>query len=288
MGGGRSRDDPWGSESSTVTEPRDARMGGCYLAPVSMSTLHIVLLIAAGVGLAFANTLASAGSAVSLPVLLSLGLGAEVANGTNRVAVVVGGIAAVVTFARHGQVDWRNVAPFATVMVAGGIVGVFLSEMIAPQRLHVIVVGALFVAVAILFLNPRRWLTAEVIERPRRGPLPLALLFVVGFWLGFIVLDGATYLLFVLVIAVGYDVLRANAMKSVLLVITTGASLVVLAARGSIDWGPAGLLSLGAIGGGLLAARLAMRPGSAVWVYRLLVVVIVGEVINLGLQAAKI
>lgn len=255
---------------------------------MSLSALHVVLLVAAGVGLAFANTLASAGSAISLPVLLSLGLGAEVANGTNRVAVVVGGLVAVATFARHGHIDWRNVGPFAAATTAGGIVGVVLSEIVSPERLYAVEVGALLIAVAILFLHPRRWLTAEDIVQPRRGPLPIALFFVVGIWLGFIVLDGATYLLFVLVLAVGYDLVRANAMKSVLLVVSTGVSLIVLAAQGSIDWGPAGLLSLGAIGGGLLAARLAMRPGAAVWVYRLLVVVIVGEVINLALHTFTI
>ncbi len=252
---------------------------------MSLTFAHIVVLLAAGVGLAFANTLASSGSAVSLPALLALSVGAEVANGTNRVAVFVGGIAAFISFARKGHVDWRNVLPFGAATVAGGILGVVLSELIAPTRLHVFIVIALFGAVAILCVKPNRWMANEGEREIKRGPLQLGLLFLVGAWTGFIVLDAAAFVLFILVFAIGYDLLRANAMKAVLLVLTAGASLPVLAYKDSIEWGPAGILSIGAVIGGLVAAWLAMKPGAARWVYRFLVLIIGGEILSMVLRA---
>jgi uncharacterized protein len=58
-------------------------------------------------------------------------------------------------------------------------------------------------------------------ETPRITSLGLFVLFFVGVWLGFIVLDGATYLLLVLILLFRYDLPHANALKVFLLVTTT-------------------------------------------------------------------
>ena len=50
---------------------------------------HYLLLIGVGFVVGFINTIAGGGSLLSLPVLIFLGLPPAVANGTNRVAIVV-------------------------------------------------------------------------------------------------------------------------------------------------------------------------------------------------------
>lgn len=55
-----------------------------------METTQILLLLFAGGLSGFLNTLASSGSAVSLPALIFLGFEAHVANATNRVAILLG------------------------------------------------------------------------------------------------------------------------------------------------------------------------------------------------------
>lgn len=109
-------------------------------------------LVVAGLGLGFANTLASAGSAVSLPVLLAVGLGPQLANGTNRVAVLVGVIAALGTFIRADLIQWRLVGPLAGIAVPGALIGARLSEVISPSRLHLAIVAALFITVLLLLI----------------------------------------------------------------------------------------------------------------------------------------
>ena len=72
--------------------------------------------VVTGVGLVVAgtlNTIAGGGSFLTLPALMATsiaGLEANVANGTNRVAIVIQNIGAVWGFHRHGVVDWRYVA----------------------------------------------------------------------------------------------------------------------------------------------------------------------------------
>ena len=58
-----------------------------------------IFVIVAGFACGFINTLAGSGSLITLPLLIFLGLPAPVANGTNRVAIVIQNIVAVTSFA---------------------------------------------------------------------------------------------------------------------------------------------------------------------------------------------
>ena len=246
-----------------------------------------LLLLMAGLGLGFANTLASSGSALSLPILLGLGLQPELANGTNRVAVLVGALAAVTSFTRARLIQWPLVTPLLVVSAVGALIGVWISEVLSPGRMHLAIVAAECVALVMLVIRPSRWVQATG-ANPRVGPLQLLLVFVIAIWTGFIVLDGGTYLLLLLVFSVGFSVLGANAAKSAIMATIATVTLPVLAAGHHIEWGAAGVMSVGALAGGLLAARVAMIPGAAQWVYRLIVAILVGELAHLafgGLRA---
>lgn len=251
-----------------------------------LSTQSLVVLLLAGVGLAFANTLASSGSALSLPILMAIGLGPELANGTNRVAVLAGAVAATVTFVRARTIQWPIVRPLMVVGAIGAAVGAAISEMVSPTRLHLWIVGALLVALVLLAMRPARWLATSGSD-PHVGPVQLLWIFLISIWAGFIILDGMTYLLFALVLSVGFDVVSANAAKSAIAAVIASVSLVVLAVGGDVDWTAAAPLSVGAVAGGLVAARLALHPAAARWIYRLLVVIIVGEVAQLVLAALR-
>jgi uncharacterized membrane protein YfcA len=127
-------------------------------------------LLVAGLGLGFANTLASAGSAVSLPVLLAVGLGPQLANGTNRVAVLVGVIAALGTFIRADLIQWRLVGPLAGIAVPGAFIGARLSEVISPSRLHLAIVAALLISVLLLVISGPRDGSSQATLNPASVP----------------------------------------------------------------------------------------------------------------------
>ena len=248
---------------------------------------ELIVLLLTGVGLAFANTLASAGSALSLPVLLALGLGPQLANGTNRVAVLAGAVAALIFFIRSGRIQWPIVIPLMIVAAPGAALGAAISNVVSPTNLHLAIVGALLVAVALLAIRPSRWLTTTG-STPHVGFTQLMLVFLISVWAGFIVLDGLTYLLMALVLSVGFDVTSANAAKVAIAVVIASVSLVVLVADGNVDWAAAAPLSVGAVLGALMAARLALHPAAARWIYRLLVLIIVGELAQLILAGMRL
>src|ERR1700684_3599299 len=69
--------------------------------------LHGLRLLIAGLGCGLVNTLASSGSAISLPVLLMFGLSPLDANATNRLSVLFGSLMALHTFQAKSVVEWR-------------------------------------------------------------------------------------------------------------------------------------------------------------------------------------
>lgn len=245
------------------------------------SEAALLVLLVAGLGLGFANALASSGSALSLPILLALGLQPELANGTNRVAVLVGAVAAVTSFAKARLIQWRIVTPLMVSAAIGSLIGVRISEILSPSRMHLAIVAAECIALVMLLIRPSRWVNATG-DNPRVGPVQLVLVFVIGIWTGFIVLDGGTYLLLLLVFSVGFNVLGANAAKAAIMATIAAVTLPVLAVGHHIEWGAAGMMSVGALTGGLLAARVAMVPGAARWVYRLIVAILIGELTHLA------
>jgi uncharacterized protein len=101
------------------------------------------------------------------------------------------------------------------------------------------------------------------------------------------VLDGATYLLLVLILLFRFDLPRANALKVLLLVTTTLVPIALFAQRGDIWWKEGLLLSAGSILGGYLGARLSARPQARLWVFRVLVAVILLELADLGVHYFK-
>ncbi|MDO8896014.1 MAG: TSUP family transporter, partial [Bacteroidales bacterium] len=63
-----------------------------------MNWIEITALIVSGVFVGFINTLAGGGTIISMAIFLFLGLPIDVANGTNRIAVVLQNITSVSTF----------------------------------------------------------------------------------------------------------------------------------------------------------------------------------------------
>ena len=248
--------------------------------------MHVELLLIAGLGLGFANTLASSGSAISLPILLGLGMAPELANGTNRVAVLAGALIATISFARAGRIQWPIVIPLVAASSVGALIGVWISEVLSPSRMHLAIIAAECVALALLLIRPARWVEPSYVS-PRVGPVQLALVFLIGIWIGFIVLDGGTYLLVLLVLSVRFDLLGANAAKAAIMAGTSAVSLPVLAAGHHVEWAGASVLASGALVGGLVATRVALHPGAARWIYRFIVVILIGELAQLAFAGLR-
>jgi uncharacterized membrane protein YfcA len=110
-------------------------------------------------------------------------------------------------------------------------------------------------------------------------PSNVSSIFPIGVWLGFIVLDGATYMLLALTLVVVLPLVHANAIKSAALVPTTMVAMAVFAYKGNIDWTIGAVMAVGSIGGAGRAPCDLARGAQVV--LRLLVIVICAELVHL-------
>ena len=244
----------------------------------------LALGAAAGLACGFLNTMASSGSAVSLPILMMIGLDPVTANASNRVPVLVAAISATLSFHRGGHLDWALFARIVLPVTGGAVVGAVLAEIVPGRYLALVITAAVFVALTLLFTGLKHAIETARTHAVRLGPREAMLFFGIGVWLGFIVLDGATYLLLALVITVGLPLVKANALKSAILVPTAVVAMAVFALKGVIDWEIGTVMGIGSVAGGWLGARWAASSGGRIWVFRLLVVVIAGELVHLVLH----
>ncbi len=242
-----------------------------------------VLLIAAGLLAGFLNTVASSGTAVTLPVMIGLGLHPMMANATNRVPVLLGCVVAVWQFHQAGQMPWRPAMRLSVPLLAGAVIGLIVAENFSDMRTIRVTVFALGIAALLVLLNPSKWLAVETTAPVRTsGPLITVAVFAVGAWAGLIVLDSATYMLAILVLMAHFPIREANAIKVFSLGLVALLGTVVFSLKGQIDWLWAIPLSLGAMAGSHIGARVSLGPNASRWVYSMLILVLVGEAVRLA------
>jgi len=231
-----------------------------------MSWALYLLVVAAGFMAGIVNTLAGSGSLITLPVLILLGLPANVANGTNRVGIVLQNIVAGASFRRSRMLDLRGALLLCVPAVFGSILGAQIAVNLNEELMQRVIGAVMVLMLFVIVLRPQRWLQGKLQNLPGGFNWQQALtLFVIGMYGGFIQAGVGIFLLAALVLSVGYDLVRANAVKIIIVLAFTISSLLVFANNDQVNWGVGLLLGSGNMLGAWMAARMAVKRGAA-WV----------------------
>ncbi len=223
------------------------------------------------------NTLAGSGSAVTLPILVMLGLPANIANATNRVGVTIQNIVGITTFKQKGQLQLEGGLWFVIPALPGAVVGAIFASVLGEQSMNYAIGTVMVILLVMILFRPQQWLkeTSQVKEG-RPSIAMMALFFAIGIYGGFIQAGVGVFLLTALVVGVGYNLTHANAIKLMIVLSITVVALAVFVYQDLVDW-PIGLLmAVGQSIGAWAAATYAVTAKNAnLWVRRLLIVVII-------------
>jgi uncharacterized membrane protein YfcA len=226
---------------------------------------HTLLLAAVplvGFAAGFINTLAGSGSLLTLPILILLGLPANVANGTNRVGVVLQNIVAVATFRQRGVLplagSWKLILPSVVGAVIGADLAVDLDEALLRRTIGVL----MLVLLVVMVLKPERWIAEHAAPRAPRLLVEVPLFFVIGVYGGFIQVSVGLFLMAGLVLGAGYNLVGANALKNLIVLVFSAAALVVFVLNDQVQWTLGLLLGAGQAVGAWVAAHFAVRRGA--------------------------
>lgn len=232
----------------------------------------------AGFAAGFINTLAGSGSLITLPLLILLGLPANVANATNRVGVLLQNVVAVATFRKRGALNLTGSWKLIVTTIVGSVVGALLAVDLDEAMLRRVIGVLMLVLLGVMLVNPERWIAEHVTRREPRLLVEVPLFFVIGVYGGFIQVSVGLFLIAGLVLGAGYNLVGANAMKNLLVLLFTAAALVVFVINNQVDWMLGLLLGAGQAVGAWVAARTAIKHGARFVRWTVIVVVLFSAV----------
>ena len=235
-----------------------------------MSALEITLLIAVGLVAGVVNTLAGGGSLLTVPLLVICGLPGTIANGTNRVGILAQGVVACWRFDAEGISELRCALPLLPPIVLGSIVGAASATRIPDPIFEQIFAGIMLV----LLIPMLRESHLAPPPKPRRwSPLTRSIvLFAIGIYGGAVQAGVGLLLLFALNRA-GFDLVRANAIKIVIVTALAIVAVPVFVFEQQVAWLPAVLVSIGFMLGATAGVRIAVLGGESA-IRRVLAVVV--------------
>ncbi len=239
------------------------------------------LLVLAGIAAGFVNMLAGNGSLITLPALIFVGLPANIANATNRVGVTLQNIVGTREFHRRGKLDMPGALLFAIPTTVGSVLGAQIAVDINEELFRRVLAGIMVVMLILMLVKPERWLIERVQPGTRRlSVLQVLAFFAIGIYGGFLQAGVGIFLLVALVLGAGYDVVRANAVKVLIVLVLTLAALIVFWANAKIEWLPGLVCGAGNMIGAWLGTHFAVRKG-VVWVRWFVVVVVLASAAQL-------
>ncbi len=223
----------------------------------------ILALIGTGLAAGFINTTAGGGSMLTLPLLMFIGLPANVANGTNRIAILLQNVVAVRSFQKNKVLDFKTDYRLAVPAVIGAFVGSLVAVEVNVELLRKIIAGLMVVLLFFVLLKPGVWLKDQVEKADAiPGFWQYFLFLLIGFYGGFIQMGVGFFLIAGLVLGCEHGLVKSNAIKVFIILLYTIVSLAVFAWNGQVDVVAGLILAAGNMTGAWLGARFTVNRGA--------------------------
>lgn len=234
---------------------------------VSITGSKVIRLALIGLVVGFFSGLFGVGGGIVLVPLLIVvvGFSQRKASGTSLAAVLPTAIAAMVSYAAHGSVDWIAGAILAVGAVAGSLVGAWLLHHTHQHALRwIFIVFLLVVAGRLFFLIPNRAIVLEFTPWVIAALVVLGL--VTGILSGLLGVGGGVFVVPALMLIFGVGDLMAKGTSLLMIIPTALTGTIANERRGNTDLKAAaiiGCLSVPAsIGGAALAWAVPPMLGS--------------------------
>jgi uncharacterized protein len=233
--------------------------------------LEVCVIFLAGVWAGAINTIVGSGTLVTFPTLLLFGYPPLVANVSNNVGLVAGGITGIHGYRRELRPNRAMLLRLAPASILGGLVGALLLLVLPESSFKAIVPALIAVGLLMVVLGPavqRRAARRDAARgtdgdrRSRGSDIALtAGVFGAGAYGGYFGAAQGILLVGLMSMILTMGIQRINAMKNVLatLVNAVAALTFMVVAWDKIDWRLVALIGGGALIGGYLGARVGRR-----------------------------
>lgn len=223
-----------------------------------MTTIFAFSLFAAGVLVGVVNVLAGGGSALTLPLMILMGMDPSVANGTNRVAIIAQSVSAIGRFSSEKMHNFRQSLTYGLMTIPGAVLGAFASVKISDEAFR-LALAVVMVLIVLTMLAPSIKPSSSQGKAPRWLMWPA--MFGIGLYGGFIQAGVGFPLMAALVLIAGNSLRETNIHKVVIVFVLTIPALILFILTDNVNWLAALFLSVGSMIGGWLGAHLNLTRG---------------------------
>lgn len=224
-----------------------------------MSVTEACLIFVGGLVAGVINAMAGGGSLLTVPLLGLGGVEGLLANGTNRVSVLMQTTGAGIGYWKRGLKIQKSMVPILVPALAGGLVGAIvvsgLDDEVFKRAFGLLMIPLVVLAV----FKPKPTTSPE----PWPTWLSALVFFGIGVYAGAIQAGVGLILLLVLSRA-GYDLVNANVVKVYVVIGVSIIALTIFISKGQVRWLPAGVLSAGSFIGGYVGSQIAVDGGEKV------------------------
>ena len=215
-----------------------------------------LFIVAAFAG--FVDSVAGGGGLITIPALLSVGLPAHLALGTNKLQACFGSFSAMLNFARKGYISWRKIAFGVFCTFIGASVGTLAVLATSPDFLRFLIPVLLIAIFLYTLFSPKLGANSKQAVM-KEGVFYGLFGLIIGFYDGFFGPGTGSFWTFAMVALIGLEMKKAVAHTKALNFISNIVSLGVFIALGQILWILGLIMGAGQLLGGFLGSHLVMK-----------------------------
>lgn len=228
---------------------------------MELNIFTVLVLIASGIFVGFVNTFAGGGTIVSTTVLMAFGMPITTALGTNRICILMQNFTSSYQFRKQKLLDPKHGLRLFVPLGIGALIGATLLN-ITPEPIITLLftLGGLFSMVMVFAKK-------SVMERPNdhiekdMSPKEKIAMFFIGIYAGSVYVGVGYMILAVFIMGMGYDIIRANALKGFMALLLSPVSIIPFIISGNINYTFGLVHGVGNIIGAYIASRKATAIG---------------------------
>lgn len=223
------------------------------MGPIEALAVAVAGALAGGI-----NAVVGSGSLVTFPTLVAVGFPPVVANVSNTVGLVPGGISAAVGYRRELAGQGRRCLMLGAGTTVGALAGGLLLLELPAAVFEAVVPALILLAVALMALRPSPAPSASGPRRARtRAGVAAAL--GTGIYGGYFGAAQGIILLALLRLSFDDDLQRLNGVKNVLVGLANGIAAALFIVVADVAWDAVALVALGSVAGAQVGARYGRR-----------------------------
>ncbi|WP_342471762.1 TSUP family transporter [Metasolibacillus sp. FSL H7-0170] len=230
--------------------------------PFDLDISLIIILIFFGFLAAFVDSVVGGGGLIMLPALLFTGLSPASAVATNKLAGTLGSMTSTITFYRSGKLDIKSVYKWFPLSFFGSMLGAWTVHLINPEILKPLML-VMLATVAAYTIFKKDWghLSTYKSLSPKKLLIFLCVLFIIGFYDGFLGPGTGSFLIFAFLI-VGFDFLKAAGNAKFLNFGSNIGGLLMFMSLGQVNYTYGLIMGVAQIAGAICGSKYAIKRGS--------------------------